>query len=71
LIKKLREDEKKEEVTKEVEKKITEKETKKTQREELEYNNAPDIGGRKSKGDKKEIDYDELGYTEDDVPDLE
>lgn len=71
MIKKLRDDEKKEEVTKEVEKKITAKETKKTQREELEYNNAPDIGGRKSKVGKKEIDYDELGYTEDDVPDLE
>lgn len=67
----MREDEKKEEITKMVDQKLDKKEKAKTQKEQLEFENAPK--GRGGKGDKvkEEINYEELGYTEDDVPDLE
>jgi len=57
LVKKMRSDEKKDEITKGVEKKITEKETKKTNKEQLEYENAPDV----KKKTKEEINYEDLG----------
>lgn len=64
----MREDEKKEEITKMVDQKLDKKEKAKTQKEQLEFENAPKGRGGKV---KEEINYEELGYTEDDVPDLE